>query len=102
MARRNRRPTAPGVILQKYYLQPRQLSITQFAEAADVSRKHVSNIINGKADISPEMAVRFAAVLDTTPQYWMNLQNAVNLYDACRRLAKWRPLEIHPAVLMQG
>lgn len=101
MARRNRRPTSPGVILLNYYLKPRQLSIAQFASAADITRKHASNIIHGKADITPEMAVRFARVLDTTPEFWMNLQNAVNLHDAREHLSKWRPKEVHPAVLMQ-
>ena len=40
----------------------------------------------------------FARVLETTPQYWLNLQNAVDLYDARKNLAKWRPSKVHPAI----
>lgn len=99
MARRNRRPTVPGVILQTYYLKPRQLSIAQFAEAAGISRKHASAIVHGRSAITPETAVRFARVLDTTPEFWLNLQNALSLYDACKSLERWRPREIHPAAV---
>ena len=97
MMKRNRQPTAPGVILKKYYLEPRRLSIAGFAVATGISRKHVSNIVNGKASISPDTAYRFSVVLETTAEFWLNLQNAVDLYDAGRKFARWRPAEIHPA-----
>jgi len=47
----------------------------------------MSAIVNGHAAITAEMAARMAAVLGTTAQYWLNLQNAVDLYDAQERLA---------------
>ena len=97
MLKRNRRPTSPGVILRKYYMEPRGLTVTKLANTTGLSRKHVSKIVNGSAGISPEAAVRIAAVLDTTPAMWLNLQGAVDLYDACRRLRSWRPREIVPA-----
>ena len=59
----------------------------RFAEACGVTRKHMSAIVNGHAAITAEMAARMAAVLGTTAQYWLNLQNAVDLYDAQERLA---------------
>ncbi len=102
MLKRKRRPTDPGRILREYYLNPRGLSINKFAENAGLTRKHVSNIANGHVGITPETAVRFARVLETTPQYWLNLQNAVDLYDARKNLAKWRPSEIHPATIAAG
>jgi addiction module HigA family antidote len=73
------------------------LSINRFAGNAELTRKHVSNIVNGRAGITPETAIRFAGVLETMPQYWLNLQNAFDLYDAGKKLAEWRPGEIHPA-----
>ena len=82
MLKRNRRPADPGRILREYYLNLRRLSINKFAANAGLTRKHVSNIVNDRAGITPETAVRFACVLETTPRYWLNLQNAVNLYDA--------------------
>jgi antitoxin HigA-1 len=85
---RTRRPTLPGEILVELYLAPREISIAKFAEAVGVSRKHMSAIVNGRASITAETATRMAAALGTAAQYWLNLQNAVDLYDAERRLAE--------------
>ena len=82
----SRRPTAPGMILAELYLAPRRVSIAKFAEACGLTRKHMSAIINGRAAITADTATRIAAVLGTTAQYWLNLQNAVDLYDAEARL----------------
>jgi addiction module HigA family antidote len=76
-----------GQILAELYLAPHEISIARFAEACGVTRKHMSAIVNGHAAITAEMAARMAAVLGTTAQYWLNLQNAVDLYDAQERLA---------------
>ena len=97
MIKRDRRPAPPGKILKLYYLEPRNLSVSRFAQAAGLSRKHVSNIVNDKAPVTSETAVRIAAVLDTTAQFWLNLQNAVDIFDAEQRLKRWRPHEVHGA-----
>ena len=91
--KRNRRPTDPGTILKTHFLEPRGVSIAQFARATGFCRTHVSNIVNGKASITAGGAYRFSEVLDTTPEFWLNLQIAVDLYDARLDLAKWRPVE---------
>ncbi len=98
MFKRNRRPTPAGDILRKYYLEPRDLSIAAFARATGLSRKHVSGIVNGTASITPETAVRFALVLRTSPHTWLNLQNAVDLYDAKQKLRTWQPAAIYSAM----
>jgi antitoxin HigA-1 len=85
---RTRRPTLPGEILVELYLAPHEISIAKFAEAVGVSRKHMSAIVNGRASITAETAARMAAVLGSTAHYWLNLQNAVDLYDAEQRLAE--------------
>lgn len=94
---RKRRPTIPGKVLKAYFLEPRGLSISRFARATGLSRKHLSNIVHGNAAVSPETAHRFATVLDTTPEFWINLQNAVDLWDARTRLKSWKPAEVHPS-----
>lgn len=86
--RRTRRPTSPGEILAELYLAPHNVSIAKFARAVGVSRKHMSAIANGRASITAETATRMAAVLGTTAQYWLNLQNAVDLHEAEERLAE--------------
>ena len=83
---RKRRPTLPGEILAELYLTPHHISIAKFAEAAGVTRKHMSAVVNGRASITAETATRIATALGTTAQYWLNLQNAVDLYDASVRL----------------
>jgi addiction module HigA family antidote len=86
--KRTRRPTSPGEILVELYLSPHDISIAKFAVAVGISRKHMSAIVNGRASITADTAARMAAVLGTTPQFWLNLQNAVDLYDAQERLAE--------------
>jgi addiction module HigA family antidote len=88
ISERTRRPTSPGEVLVELYLAPHQISIAKFAEAVGVSRKHMSAIVNGRASITAETATRIAAALGTTAQYWLNLQNAVDLFDAEQRLAE--------------
>lgn len=85
--KRNRRPTTPGEILRQLYLDPHEISIPRFAEAVGVTRKHMSNVVNGHAAITAELATRIADALGTTPEYWLNLQNAVDLYDARQAVA---------------
>jgi len=85
-----RRPTSPGEILSELYLRPRKISIVRFAEAAGLTRKHMSAIVNGRAAITAESASRIAFVLGTTPQFWLNLQNAVDLYEVAKSLRKVR------------
>ena len=88
---RRRRPSPPGEILKELYLEPRRVSLTAFAGAVGCSRKHMSNVVNGKARIEQELAARIAAVLGTSAELWLNLQNAVDLYDAAQALKGWKP-----------
>ena len=98
ICRLSRRPTPPGEILAEFYLESRGISIAKFAEACGLTRKHMSAIVNGRASITAETAARIATVLGTTAQYWLNLQNAVDLYDAQVRLRdairKPKPIEV--------
>lgn len=96
-----RRPTHPGKILRNHYLAPRGLTVSELARASGLTRKHVSNIVNGSAPISPESALRIAKVLGTTPQLWLNLQSRVDLYDARLKLKSWRPAAVHVAPPMK-
>jgi antitoxin HigA-1 len=96
---RQRRPREPGYLLLNYYLSPRKISISKFAEATGLTRKHVSNIVNGRASITADTAVLFAEALETTPEFWLNLQNAVDIYDA---RVKMSVREIRKCVVPDG
>ncbi|PIE43034.1 MAG: addiction module antidote protein, HigA family [Gammaproteobacteria bacterium] len=75
-------PPHPGEIIKELCLEPLELSITAAAEALGVSRKTLSSIINGKAGISPEMAVRLSIAFNTSSESWMNQQTQYDLWQA--------------------
>jgi addiction module HigA family antidote len=95
--KRRRRPTLPGEILIAHYLEPRGVPIAKFADAVGCSRKHMSNIVHGHARIEARMATRIAKVLGTTPQFWMNLQAALDLHDAAAAHESWQPPRTYEA-----
>ena len=73
-------PAHPGEILRELYLEPLGLAITVAAEALGVTRKHISSIVNGRAPVSPEMALRLAQAFATEPEFWLNLQAQHDLW----------------------
>jgi antitoxin HigA-1 len=78
----NRRPISPGAVLREDYLEPLGLTQGELAKALGVDRTSISELINGRRSVSTEMALRLAHVFRTQAQYWLNLQTAIDLYDA--------------------
>ncbi|MEK7341294.1 MAG: HigA family addiction module antitoxin, partial [Candidatus Binatota bacterium] len=83
-------PPHPGEVLKRLCLEPLGLSVTQTAKALGVSRKTLSTILNGRAGISPEMAVRLSMAFDTTAESWLNQQVQYDIRQAERRRKKQR------------
>jgi addiction module HigA family antidote len=75
-------PPHPGEILLEFYLEPLELSVTDAATKLKITRPRLSDIINGKAGISPLMALKLSRAFNTTPYYWMNLQTNYDLWEA--------------------
>ena len=75
-------PPHPGEILRADYLDPLKLSVTAAARALGVTRKTLSAVLNERAGISPAMAYRLSKALDTTPEFWVNLQAQFDLWQA--------------------
>ncbi|ERN41567.1 addiction module antidote protein, HigA family [Rubidibacter lacunae KORDI 51-2] len=75
-------PPHPGEVLKELCLEPLNLTVTEAAEALGVSRKTLSAILNGRAGISPEMAIRLSKAFDTTPESWLNQQMQYDLWYA--------------------
>ena len=71
-------------------LEPLQVSVTEAARALGVSRKTLSAIINGRAGISPEMAVRLSIAFGTSAESWLNQQTQYDLWHAERRRKELR------------
>ncbi len=90
-------PPHPGEVLRKLCLRPLSLSVTQAAKALGVSRKTLSSILNGRAGISPEMAVRLSMAFDTTAESWLNQQVQYDLWQAERRRSKLRVARLSAA-----
>jgi antitoxin HigA-1 len=78
-------PAHPGEILRELYLEPLDVTITAAADALRVSRKHVSAIVNGRAPVTPDMAMRLAAAFATEPELWVNLQAQYDLWEVSRK-----------------
>lgn len=73
-------PPHPGEILRELCLEPLGLTVTRAAQALGVSRKTLSAILNGKAGISPEMAIRLSMAFDTSAESWLNQQAQYDLW----------------------
>lgn len=77
-----RRPTHPGEMLREEFMPGFGLSVSQLAVRIGVSRQTVNELINERRALSPGMALRLARLFGTTPQYWMNMQRSVDIWDS--------------------
>lgn len=77
-----RKPTHPGIILLEEVIKPLGLTITEAAEYLGVSRKTLSELVNCRSGLSPEMAVRISKATGTSPESWYNMQVNINLWEA--------------------
>ncbi len=73
-------PPHPGEVIRGLCLEPLEISVTDAAEALGVARKTLSAILNGRAGISPEMALRLSIAFNTSPESWMNQQIQYDLW----------------------
>ena len=77
MAMKN--PPHPGEIIRDLCLTPLELTVTQAAIGLGVTRKTLSQLLNGRAGISPEMAVRLSKAFGRSPESWLALQSQYDL-----------------------
>lgn len=87
-----RKPTSPGEILLEEFLIPLEMSQKELAEHLGCDYKVINRIINEKASITPEMAIKLGAAFDTTPTFWLNAQVALDLWKLRSHKPKIRPL----------
>lgn len=84
----SRKPTHPGVVFLEDVIKPLGLTITDAARMLGVSRKTLSEFVNEKAMLSPDMAIRIAEATSTSPESWMNMQQKLTLWEAGQHLPK--------------
>ena len=77
-----RKPTHPGTVFYEDVMKPLNLSVTKTAELLGVSRKALSEFINEKSYLSPDMALRISIATGTSAESWMNMQQKLTLWIA--------------------
>jgi addiction module HigA family antidote len=81
-----RRPTHPGEMLREDFLPDYGLTGARLAEAIGVSRQSINELLRERRSVSPEMALRLARLFGNSPEFWLNAQRAVDLWDAAQAI----------------
>jgi addiction module HigA family antidote len=82
MTSKRRQPTSPGEILHEEYLVPLGLTQKALADHVGCDIKVINRIVNGRTSVTAVMALRLAASFGTAPEFWLNAQEAVDLWRA--------------------
>lgn len=85
---RKRRPVHPGEMLREDFLPDYGLTVSGLAEAIGVSRQTVNELLRERRSLSPEMALRLSKLFGNSPEFWMNAQRAIDLWDASQSIRK--------------
>jgi addiction module HigA family antidote len=83
-----RRPTHPGEMLREDFLPDYELTVSALAEAVGVSRQSINELLRERRAVSPEMALRLARLFGNSPEFWLNAQRAIDLWDAEQAIEK--------------
>lgn len=86
-----RRPSSPGEILNMEFMIPMSLTQKVLADHISVDIKVINRLINNKTSLTTEMAFKLASAFDTTPEFWLNSQTAVDLYDVHNKIGSSLP-----------
>lgn len=80
----NRKPTHPGAIFREDVLPALKMTQTELARRLDVSRLTVSELLHEKRSLSPDLAIRLGRLTGTTPESWLRMQEALDLWELNR------------------
>ena len=90
-------PPHPGEVIRELCLQPLSISVTDAARSLGVTRKALSELLNGKSGVSLSMALRLSIAFDTSPESWLNMQQQYDLYHARKNPALRRVKRLEAA-----
>ncbi len=85
-----RNPPHPGGIIRRQCLEPLSLSVTEAARALGVTRQALSDLVNERAGVSVEMAIRLSKAFGSAPETWLGMQMACDLWHARARAKQIR------------
>lgn len=89
-----RKPSSPGEILKEEFLVPIGLTQKQFADHIGCDVKVINRLVNARCAVTATMALKLGAALNTSPEFWLNAQEAVDIYEASQNLKKLpRPIQ---------
>ena len=80
------RPTYPGEMLREDFLPDYGLTVSGLADALGVSRQTVNELLRERRAVSPKMALRLSRLFGNSPEFWLNAQRAVDLWDAAQAI----------------
>lgn len=86
MRNTKRRPVTVGEMLITEFLDPMDIKVEELASAMGVHRNTLSRIINNKGKLTAPIALKLAAALGNTPEFWLNIQHAVDIWDVRNRV----------------
>ena len=93
-----RRPTHPGEMLREDFMADYELTVGDLASSIGVARQSVNELLRERRAVSPKMALRLARLFGNSPEFWLNAQRAVDLWDAAqlikRDVARIKPLGV--------
>ena len=81
-------PPHPGEVLRELYLEPLGVTVTEAARRLGVTRKTLSELVNGRAGVTPDMALRVGTATKSTPESWLNMQMHYDLWQTRKRRKK--------------
>jgi antitoxin HigA-1 len=85
-AQRKVRPTHPGEMLREDFLPDYGLTVSGLAGALGVSRQTINELLRGRRALTPEMALRLSRLFGNSPDFWLNAQRALDLWDAAHAI----------------
>ncbi|HNT67416.1 MAG TPA: HigA family addiction module antitoxin [bacterium] len=93
-----RKPTHPGEILREDVIKPLNLTVTEAAKRLGITRKTLSALLNCRAGMSPEMAIRVGRATGTSPESWLFMQAKLDLWYAENEKLVVRSLQLEPVI----
>ena len=90
-------PPHPGGIVRRECLVPLGLSVTRAAEGLGVSRQALSELVNEKTPVSVEMAIRLSKAFGSSPETWLGMQTAYDLWEVLERAGQLQVTRLAPA-----
>ena len=90
-------PPHPGGIVRRQCLEPLGLTVTKAAQGLGVTRQALSDLVNERTRVSVEMALRLSKAFGSTPETWLGLQTAYDLWEAREHASQIRVTQFAPA-----